>query len=127
MNASSTLTSMSVNVRTGRWNEGILETLQAIAAGMGGDRKRAVERGRAALDTFRSLSVRLDEGLAALGIAAALGPDDPETPAFADEAQRILTDLGATGLLEAYRPIVDPRPGRMVAERAGSTIGVTEA
>ncbi|HEU0236424.1 MAG TPA: adenylate/guanylate cyclase domain-containing protein [Candidatus Limnocylindrales bacterium] len=126
-NATIALTSMSGNLRTGRWNEGILETLQAIAAGLAGDRVRAVERGRAALDMFRSMSVRLDEGLAALGIAAALGPDDPETPAFADEARRTLTDVGAAGLLEMYRPIVAPRPGRTVVERAGSTIGVTES
>jgi len=114
---------LSANLRTGRWNDGILLTLRSIAAGLGGDRERALEHGRAALDTFRSLSVRLDEGLAALGIAAALGPGDPDGHAFADEARRTLTDLGATGVLEAYAAILDAREAQPGAGRVGSTIG----
>jgi class 3 adenylate cyclase len=109
-------------VRSGRWNDAIHDTVRAIAAALAGDADRARRHGRAAVELFGALSARFDAALAGLGIAAALGPGDPESRAFAEAARRTLTEVGARSLLEHYASALEPAPPR-AAVRSTEALG----
>ncbi len=86
--------------------------------------ERARLEGRRAIELFDLLTARFDLALAALGMAAALGPEDPDWRPFADRAREILQDLDARPLLEHYGRAITPivQHGR---ERLTPGVGVT--
>ena len=116
---------LAPNVRSGRWNEAIGLTVAAIAHALSGEAERARLEGRRAIELFDLLTARFDLALAALGIAAALGPADPDWRPFADRAREILEGLGALPLLERYGHAITPTVphGR---ERLAPGVGVTQ-
>jgi hypothetical protein len=115
---------LAANVRSGRWNEAIGLSVGAIAHALNGEADRARLEGRRAIELFDQLTARFDLALGALGIAAALGPDDPDWRLFADRAREIVESLGARPLLEHYGRSMEPSVphGR---ERLTPGVGVT--
>jgi tetratricopeptide (TPR) repeat protein len=86
----------------GRFVDAFAVALGAGVAALEGRRDDAISGIGHALDEVRALGARFIVADIEMFSAIALGPDDPATPALADEARSILASLGAVRWLERF-------------------------
>jgi class 3 adenylate cyclase len=92
--------------------------MQAAIDALEGRRDEALTGYRDALESYRSLGVRLDEALATIAMATALGSQDPDLAAAVEAARSILNEIDAKPFLER----LDRLPGGSdaIPDRIGS-------
>ncbi len=106
--------------------DGDVAALQAGLAALDGHVDDAVREYRLGLNVYGDLGLRWDVALTALDMATFVGPDHPAVRAAAADAKEILSELGATPLLERLDRLMEGGKSVTPARSGATTVGVAE-